>query len=217
MKKLVTVLGLMAATTYLQAQGLVAVYNIGGANGNYVNTNMSVYAGGTSSGPGSALAGTAANGYHYALLTSAFDGTAPDSLLDPSWNSTISATNYLVAGGIRGPGGSTGTQISGWVPGDSRYILLVGWSVNLGNTWDDVRGFLNGSWTTTGYFGASAVGSLASGGVGTPASPATSIFGGTGLPGGITMYAVGPTIPEPGTFALAGLGAAAVLIFRRRK
>jgi hypothetical protein len=31
--------------------------------------------------------------------------------------------------------------------------------------------------------------------------------------GGITMYAV----PEPSTFALAGLGAAAMLIFRRRK
>jgi hypothetical protein len=51
---------------------------------------------------------------------------------------------------------------------------------------------------------------------------------GTWAPGGVNMDAYGPgsrgaiqmtvvPIPEPGTFALAGLGAAAMLIFRRRK
>jgi hypothetical protein len=35
----------------------------------------------------------------------------------------------------------------------------------------------------------------------------------TGMPAVVLL----PTIPEPGTFALAGLGAAALLIFRRRK
>jgi hypothetical protein len=45
------------------------------------------------------------------------------------------------------------------------------------------------------------------------AGAVTGIVGGNGT-GAIEMYAI---VPEPGTFALAGLGMATLLIFRRRK
>ena len=40
---------------------------------------------------------------------------------------------------------------------------------------------------------------------------------GPGYNGGIELYATQGVVPEPGTFALAGLGLASLLIFRRRK
>jgi len=47
----------------------------------------------------------------------------------------------------------------------------------------------------------------------TSATPAPAEF----LPNNLTAFSVGAVIPEPSTFALAGLGAAALMIFRRRK
>ena len=51
------------------------------------------------------------------------------------------------------------------------------------------------------------------GGVGSPATPPATLTG-------LTPFALSPgggVVPEPSTFALAGLGAAALMFFRRRK
>jgi len=218
MKKIIATLIMAAGVyTYSQAQGTVAVYNIGGANGNSTNTTLSPYVtGGTQGSVASGLAGTAANGFYYALLYATYGGAAPaGNPTSSSWNLGMMATNYLTAGGIRGTGGSTGAGIAGWAGGTTNYIELVGWSANLGTTWAQVSAQVNNNWSTTGYFGVSSVGFIAAA---SSPSPATSIFGGTGLPGGITMFQVQPVVvPEPTTLALAGLSGASLLLFRRRK
>jgi len=73
--------------------------------------------------------------------------------------------------------------------------------------------------TASGNFGISAVATGISGGAGVPASPAYNLFGGaTGIQTGFNANTVGgAVVPEPSSMALAGLGAAALLIFRRRK
>jgi len=220
MKKIIAILSLAVGVySSSQAQGLVSVYNIGGVYANHTNSALSVYDGGTGNGGVSGLASTAANGFYYALLiaTNAFS-VAPSPSLNPTsteWSAAMMATNYLVGGGIRGSGGSGGVAISGWAGGQTNYIELVGWSSSLGTTWSQVASQVaSGSFTASGFFGVS---SLAYVTAATSPSPATSIFGGTGLASGVTMYAVTTSVPEPSTMALAGLGGAALLLFRRRK
>src|ERR1039457_2437132 len=136
MKKLIVTLILTAGVySYSHAQGSVDVYNIGGANGNYSSTALSSYSGGTSSGGVSTLTGTAANGYYYELLFATFGGPVPSANpLAGVWSGVMGATNYLVAGGIRGTGALGGAATT-WPGGAQTYFELVGWSSNLGTTW----------------------------------------------------------------------------------
>ena len=214
MKKLIVTLILTAGVySYSHAQGSVDVYNIGGANGNYTNGALSSYSGGTSSGGVSALTGTAANGYIYELLFATFGGPVPSANpLAAVWSGVMGATNYLVAGGIRGTGALGGAATT-WPGGAQTYFELVGWSSNLGLTWGSLSNQVaTGTWSANGFFGVSPVSII------TPSvspAPAQGIFGGTGLASGITLYAV--LVPEPTTMALVGLGGLSLLLFRRRK
>ena len=70
------------------------------------------------------------------------------------------------------------------------------------------------------FYGISATGNAEPGG-GTPALPVWHLFGTTasaqGTPvGGFQLVEVS-TVPEPGTLALAALGGASLLLFRRKK
>jgi hypothetical protein len=82
-----------------------------------------------------------------------------------------------------------------------------------------------GSWGGhSGIFSTVSGASLAYSSIVNPNAPASSTWGignfdmgaATGLPGALGAISV-QSIPEPTSFALAGLGAAAMLIFRRRK
>jgi hypothetical protein len=84
------------------------------------------------------------------------------------------------------------------------FIIRAWQSGSGGNDWAAAKGGLT-------YLGTSALGTalLGGGAIGTP-----SAFGVS--PGQIGGFNVVP-IPEPSSMALAGLGAAGLLLFRRRK
>jgi len=191
MKKLAAILCLSALTTGAFAQGLVDFLNS-------ATTLSSV----TVAGVSSATSGAAGSWYYGLLIAPA--GTAnPDAFTF----SGAYATNIAAAG--RFFGGSS-VAVTGWAAGASESYEIAGWSASLGWAFQS-------SWLTTppaGAFGLSPIATQVSGGAGSPASPPTPLFGGAnGIQAGFTLT----TVPEPTSMALAGLGAAALLIFRRRK
>jgi len=132
---------------------------------------------------------------------------APGTTLgQPIGNFTQVSTTLGNAGYITGPtvliGASTGTGEPGGAPGT---FIVEGWTGNFAN-----------------YAAAAAPGGAAFlgqsvefvNGVGNPNPPATAPASMTGWDGGLIL--VSP-VPEPTTIALGGLGAAAMLLFRRRK
>jgi hypothetical protein len=93
------------------------------------------------------------------------------------------------------------------------FYEVAGWSASLGPVFNP--NWLNNQFGgVSGFFGVSGIASGAAGGGSPVPAPALPLFGGTGLQG----FSMTPTtVPEPTSMALAGLGAAALLIFRRRK
>jgi hypothetical protein len=141
--------------------------------------------------------------------------------VDPTsagWTAVHAATNQPSGGRLYGnyEDGGNAAQIAGFAAGATADFAIVGWSSTIGTTWAEAQTWLNsGKTSANGYFGvntavANDIGLANIGG------PYNSLFG--TVPGlmsgwGLSYYAV----PEPSSFALAGLGAAALLIFRRRK
>jgi len=198
MKKLAAILCLGALTTGAFAQGLVTFANSG-------VTQISITpSGGTAA---AFAAGSPAGSYYFGLLTAA-------TAAGPLTFSGVYATNGAGAGKM--VAGYT-PAVAGWAPGVTMFYEVAGWSASLGTTFN--AGWLTGNFApgVQGYFGVSGIASGAAGGGLSVPAPAFPLFGGTGL-GGFNMNAVGTApIPEPTSMALAGLGAAALLIFRRRK
>lgn len=136
---------------------------------------------------------------------------------DPGWTFTgVYATNTGTAGrfGVSDPG-QTYVTVPGTVSGSYYNFIMVGWNTAAGGgTLASLINAYNGGASGVLLYGASGIcnGVLA----GNNASPGnTSLIGlisGLQTPG----WQLSP-VPEPATFALAGLGAAAMLIFRRRK
>jgi hypothetical protein len=195
MKKLAALLCLGALATGAFAQGTVTFNN-------NPATLISV-------GPVGAGVATAANSpgsYYFGLLTS-LTGAAGSFTF-----AQVYGTNNAAAGRFTG-GTATLANIA---PGTSFSFEVAGWSASLGATF-------NPAWianppnfgTASGSFGLSGIGTAVAGG-GTPPAPPGIIFGATGLTSGFNMTPTG-VVPEPTSMALAGLGAAALLIFRRRK
>jgi len=201
MKKLAAFLCLSALTTGAFAQGTVTFF-----------PTPSTLSSATVNGVSAATSG-AVGSYYYGLLTAS-------SATGPFTFAGVYATNRTVAGYFGSPGAVT---VAGWAPGATMSYEVAVWSSSLGPTWKNTWVNANGTapaapgtFSPSGNFGLSGVGTGASGGLGTPATPPFSLFGGaTGIQNGFNAAPVG--VPEPSSMALAGLGAAALLIFRRRK
>jgi len=200
MKKLAAILCLSALTTGAFAQGLVNFFNS--------STTLS-----STSASGTAVATSGAAGsYYYGLLTS-------DTPTGAFTFSGAYATNLAVAGRFTG---GANVAVTGWAAGATKSYEVAIWSASLGHDFNPA--WLTASandpvWGNGGVFGLSSIATGISGGAGVPASPSYNLFGGaTGIQNGFTANVVsGGVVPEPTSMALAGLGAAALLIFRRRK
>jgi len=225
MKKVLTICALGALSLSVYAQGLVTIDETSYS----ISTNATAINGGTSG-----RISNVANSFYFELLVESdptgsttlptgpsFTGQGAVSGIG-SWTDTgVSGTNSTgVAGGhINAILGVPGATASSWAAGSTNFFIVVAWSANLGSSWSAVSSqALNGTWNATGlgaYFGVSTVGYGASQ---TSPTPGFSAYGTS--PGELnaaspTLLAI--TVPEPATMALAAIGGASLLLFRRKK
>jgi len=233
MKKLVLTIGCSAAVALSAlAQGDV---NWSGPSTFFVaQTNGTVYSSfetssGTPQGTQGNTVGNTTAFYYYALLENVSGTASPTTVSQlAAWTYTgLNATNGPGANGRivteNNPTGTAYTQApaTGTTSGTAANFIIVGWSANLGTNFATVLNVLQ-NWgadqIANAYFGVSAEGLI------TPnsANPGTTVFG-SGA-GQINNPSASPvqldllgTVPEPGTMALAALGGASLLLFRRRK
>jgi len=202
MKKLAAMLCLSAVATGAFAQGII---NFGNSATTLISVKDPV------TGNVGNMSG-AAGSYYFGLLVAAPGTTDPTAFTFTGNYSTNSgaAAGRFVLNGAQVPSAS-------WGPGVSKAYEIAGWSSALGATFQPawLTQWAAKSGPLGGVFGVSTIGTGAAGGTDASGNsiPPYPLFGGTGLTSGFLLQAV----PEPSSLALAGLGAAALLIFRRRK
>jgi len=131
----------------------------------------------------------------------------------------IATTGFLGSGYFNG-GSVTVPTVAGAV---AAFIQVDVWDTTLGGTTSGATDAAAKAYWQAGHanvWGASDY--VYTTGVASPFSVVTGnpAANPPGLPAnlvGLTPFSLAPVIPEPSTFALAGLGAAALMIFRRRK
>jgi hypothetical protein len=129
-------------------------------------------------------------------------------------SSGLIATNLTTAGRLNGGNGLT---VPGTALGGTSAIMVRGWSSNLGQTYAEAKANYD-SFAILGFLGESAIAPnfLMGGDGGSGPVPNSPVFGASAnqITSGFELIY---SIPEPTSMTLAGLGAAALLIFRRRK
>jgi hypothetical protein len=220
MKKLLTIAALVGVASMSFGQGYVA-FNNGISSKISINGGANA-TGGTNS---TTLSPAGASSFYYALLVAPTTQTTVDSSLS-GWTFAAYGTNDPVtAGRLSGNTDASGQSVAisalGLTPTSTANFVVVGWSANLGATYAQALAWWNNGVpqlsSTVSYFGISSVAVNIL--MATSGGPFNTMFGPTsgGQIPGMRLGAYVGTVPEPSTFALAGLGAAALLIFRRRK
>jgi hypothetical protein len=226
MKKLIATLSLAALATGAFAQGFVTIANGGGSTAMY-----------TVSGGVSNLTSKTASAYYYDVLVNASTVTTIDAslqgVLASGWSDAGLTGGNNTGLGTGGKITAGNTQANFWPIGNEMSAVVVGWSGSIGTTLASALAAINGATLTKGANGAWTGGNLLAGQYvgfttvaqafsGPDAGTAAALFltaptSGTPLPisGTTSLFTV--NVPEPGTMALAGLGVASLLIFRRRK
>ena len=158
-----------------------------------------------------------------------FYGTGATQPASLTFLGSVSGVNSGVNPGIiTGLTGNpiTSLPVPGTTPGQTTlWIQVAGWSASFGTDWAAAKA---ASATTVGdYFGNTTVINVApnAGGLGPSTGPGAVVWQSASLSdptkfvGGFPVFTFGggAVTPEPSTMALAGLGMAAMLIFRRRK
>jgi len=236
MKKLVlTSVCALATAGAAFAQGNV---NWGSINFSYMTAQTNSTAHSSFTGGGSAVGGSvgAAGGssvsganFYYELLYTSYSGTqaaVPTTLAAlGTWSDAgLGATNSNTAGRLQVINPNSGAQVA-WSPGVTNSIMMAGWSANLGTTWAAVQATLNsqsllGAVAGNAFFGLSNTGYTTT--FSTSTSPGAAVFGSAATVAGLPIQSLLTQlnlvlVPEPTTLALAALGGASLLLFRRKK
>lgn len=220
------------------AQGYVA-WNVSPAGdiiamtnaANYSGLSGSLGGGSTTGQPGTT--GNVSGPYYFELLYSIVDTTTPTTLaeLAANWTATglqLENNQGVNNGRLNELNPVSAAAIDPSYTGGNLQVMLVGWSANLGTAYGGSGGVLSElqNWSTTevagsAYFGMSFVGTAI---LSTSSSTGTTIWSATQTAGGLIsnpssspMVLYELAVPEPGTMALAALGAASLFLFRRRK
>jgi hypothetical protein len=224
MKKILAIIGLAAvAVSSSYAQGLVFFNN---QNNTRISTNS------IDNGAASGVVGATAGTFYYALFYSTtqttIGGTQTASVIGTNgiyafnasgWNNSgLTATNSgATAGRFASNSSDAGNNsIAAGLPGvTAAQFVVIGWSSSIGSTIAALQAWLQNP-TVIGYIGESAVsGAITTGNGGTQVTPAIMGISAPQI-AGFTLGLVTP-VPEPGTLALAALGGASLLLFRRKK
>ncbi len=248
MKKILLTIGLITATSAALAQGFVnftpGTYSVS-TNGSVLSPLFSAAEPINDLGAGTIglTAPRAGQTFYYELMIQTYTGTTPTDLKvwDGTWKASgLFDTNQAVVYGRIAPGPTAlnvGTLI-GWnayanggssFPNGTNYIMLVGWSANLGTSWLQASntiasvelndaGYFN-NLPGLSFFGESTIGWENPGtasAAGIPTMGAGPNAGGQPIviAGGMTLDEL--PVPEPATFALVGLGGLSLLLVRRR-
>ena len=215
MKKLLGIMAITALAASAFAQGTVVIANQTGLVKQWTtvqdSTLMSVAKGSGWVELIAAPKGTS--------LSPLYTGTTvPGEMKYPTLAAFLTANpGWAVPAGTANPGpiglgagifANGNATISGIAAGGQADYIILGWTGSSAT----VDAAITAWKANTGMFGESAIATTAT------ADPTTT-------PPGVPVFlrptfagmTLTPNIPEPSTFALAGLGAAALLIFRRRK
>jgi hypothetical protein len=167
--------------------------------------------------------------YYFALFAAPSTQNTISTLNDPTlngWTYVAIGTNTAQAGRLDGNNfefngvNYNAVACPGFAAGTTADFAVAGWSASIGTSWAQAQAWWNSGNGNLGgfpaYFGinpnvANDVLLM------TAPGPYNIVFGNTaGLLSGWGLSAYG-YIPEPSSFTLAGLGAAALVIFRRRR
>jgi hypothetical protein len=203
------------------AQGIVLFNN---SNGTKISTNT-VVAGAATGLAGGAV--TPEGSFYYALFASStaaatvggqagaqVGGSGVYAFNQAGWTFQAYGTNTSAGGRFVSAASDALSQTSlTFAGGNAATFSVIGWSANIGSTVAALQAYLLNP-TFYAFVGSSAVGSATPGISGS--TPAAGLFGASPLIPGFTLGLV-PPVPEPGTMALAALGGASLLLFRRKK
>jgi hypothetical protein len=197
MKKLLTLTALIGATTISFAQGTVNFANsattlisAGGVTMSNSNQfNFAVFLAPSST--------AASSGQTAGLNDAAFQTVAGSTANNPNTAGRLTSKSGLDVGG------AAGNVVD---------FVVRGWSANAGATWLEALAAYNAN-TPGIWIGTSTIGNDLT--LGGGAIPPTTLFGAGGNQvGGFNLVQI---VPEPTSMVLAGLGAASLLLFRRRE